>query len=279
VDIGVALPTIVPGTSARQCVQWAISAESAGFAGTATLDQIAYPGGDPLITLTAVAMATRRIRLTTTALLAPARGPAAILARQAVTLNLLSGGRFTLGMSVGAREADYAATGVPFRTRGQRMERLIGELRDCWAGQGTDMPAGPVPDLLLAGHSDAAVERAARLAVGWICGGTSRQPYAVHADRARKAWADAGRSAPPRLVALRFFALGASAEAAARATMEAFYAGTGPYVNQAIAGALTGLAAVRAAAAEHRDAGCDELLFVPCSGATDQVAMLAEAVL
>ncbi|HXL91024.1 MAG TPA: LLM class flavin-dependent oxidoreductase [Streptosporangiaceae bacterium] len=274
-DLGLGLPAVVPGVPASTLADWAPAVEAAGFAGTAVLDRIAYPSYDPLVTLAMVAARTTRLRMTTTALLAPARGPAAVLAKQAMSLSQLAGGRFTLGMAIGARPEDYQASGVPFGDRGRRMERLIGELRSNWRSG----PPGEPPALLLGGHSDRAVHRAARLADGWICGGTSRQGYHEHAERARKAWADAGRSGPPRLVALRFFALGPEADDSVRATMGAFYANTGPYLAQAIAGTLSDPAAVRAVVAEHRDAGCDELIFMPCSAAPDQVNRLADAVL
>jgi alkanesulfonate monooxygenase SsuD/methylene tetrahydromethanopterin reductase-like flavin-dependent oxidoreductase (luciferase family) len=182
-------------------------------------------------------------------------------------------------MAVGARPEDYAAAGAAFAGRGRRLEALIGELRECWAPGRGQVPAAAPPALLLGGHSDVAVARAARLADGWICGGSSRQPYAALADRARKAWADAGRAGEPRLTALRFFALGPDAADAVGATMGAFYAGTGPYLRQAIAGALTSPAAVRGAVAEHDEAGCHELILMPCSADPGQVARLAEVVL
>jgi alkanesulfonate monooxygenase SsuD/methylene tetrahydromethanopterin reductase-like flavin-dependent oxidoreductase (luciferase family) len=297
-DIGIGLPVTVPGTAAANLAGWARRAEDDGFASVAALDRIAYPNDDPLIALAAAAALTSTVRLATTVLLGPARGNGAVLAKQLMTVHRLSGGRLVVGLAVGARPGDYAAAGEPFDTRGRRLEALVPRLREAFAGRtgtapGRPQPAdhratGPAdesadesavdgPPLLLGGHSDPAVARAARLADGWISGGSSGQPYALRADRARKAWAAAGRTSEPRLIALQYYSLGPGATGAAAATLGAFYAGTGPYRERAIAEALCTPEAIAAAVAEHADAGCHELVFMPCAGGPDQVHRLRDA--
>jgi alkanesulfonate monooxygenase SsuD/methylene tetrahydromethanopterin reductase-like flavin-dependent oxidoreductase (luciferase family) len=73
------------------------------------------------VTLGAAAAVTERIGLMTDILLAPAREPI-LLAKQAATLDQISGGRFVLGIGVGARPDDFAVTGFNFKDRGKRLD-------------------------------------------------------------------------------------------------------------------------------------------------------------
>jgi probable F420-dependent oxidoreductase len=88
---------------------------------------------EPLTTLAAMAGATRRIGLMTGILIAPLR-PAALLAKTAATLHALSGGRLVLGVSTSWQSEEYAALGVPFSERGQRLEDIVGGCRALWSG-------------------------------------------------------------------------------------------------------------------------------------------------
>lgn len=280
-DIGIGLPVTVPGTPPEELMAWGRLAEDAGFASVATLDRIAYPNYDPVIALAATAAVTRRIRLATTVLLGPARGAGPVLVKQITSLHQLSQRRLVLGLAVGARPDDYEAVGEPFHRRGRRIEELVALLRSA-GDPATTTPLGPPvsdggPPLLLGGHSDAAIARAARLASGWISGGSSGQPYHERAGRVRKAWAAAGRDGEPRLVALLYFALGPAAPARIERTLGAYYAGTGPYGARAIAEALSTPAAIADAVAEHAGAGCHELVFMPCASSVDQVDRLRAA--
>lgn len=280
-DVGIGLPVTVPGASPEELTGWARSAEAAEFASVATLDRIAYPNYDPLIALAAAAAVTTRIRLATTVLLGPARGDGAVLVKQIMSLHRFAGDRLTLGLAVGARPQDYEAAGEPFHRRGRRMESLVGRLSAAFADQGPAAIGPPSPggrpQMLLGGHSDTAIARAARVADGWISGGSSGESFSARAERVRKAWADAGRDGEPRIVALTYFALGPQAGQHVQATLGPFYAGTGPYGARAIAEALTTSHAVLDAVYQHADAGCDELVFMPCSSGADQVARLRAA--
>lgn len=116
-DIGIGIPNVIPGTEGRTIVEWARRAEARGFAGLATIDRIAYPSYDSIATLAAAAAVTERIRLVTNVLLGPTRN-AVLLAKEAASLDQISGGRFVLGVGVGSREDDYAASGQSFHDRG-----------------------------------------------------------------------------------------------------------------------------------------------------------------
>ncbi|MFD8145394.1 LLM class flavin-dependent oxidoreductase [Streptomyces sp. NPDC059708] len=282
--IGVGLPAMIPGTSPEQLLGWAVQAEESGYASLSVLDRIVYENYEPLVTLAAAAAVTRRIGLGTTVLLAATRGTGAVLAKQAASVHRLSGGRLTLGIAVGGREDDYTATGTPYRTRGRDLDTLIGCLRDIWDGgdgPGATGPIGPSlpgggPSLLIGGHSDAAMRRAARHARGWISGSGSAEPFAARLARLDRAWEDAGRIRRPRVVALAYFALGERAEARAEGYLGGCY-GTGPYARRVIGEALTTPEAVAAAADEYARAGCDELVLLPCDPDPHQLTLLTRA--
>ncbi|MBA2421300.1 MAG: LLM class flavin-dependent oxidoreductase [Thermoleophilaceae bacterium] len=108
-------------------------ADSAGFASVGIIDRLVYDNFEPLTTLAAVAAVTERVRLTTAILIAPNRGNAALLAKQAASVDAISGGRLVLGVAIGARDDDYEAAGVPTKGRGRRLEQYMEELQSHWS--------------------------------------------------------------------------------------------------------------------------------------------------
>src|SRR2546421_9757881 len=155
-DIGIGLPNAVRGVDRRGIVDWAKRAEQAGFSSLGTIDRIAYVNYESLIALAAAAAVTERIRLATDILIAPLRSNTALLAKQAATIDALSGGRLVLGLAVGGRTDDYEVSGVDFSGRGSSFERQLSELAEVWEGE-TVGPApanGRRPTLLIGGGSD-----------------------------------------------------------------------------------------------------------------------------
>ena len=134
-EVGIGLPSTIPGTGRDQVLEWARRAEARGFSTLGTIDRIVYPSHEPLIALAAAAGVTERIRLATTILLAPARANGAVLAKQAATLDVLSGGRLVLGVAVGRREDDFDASGADFEARGQIFDELLELWERIWDGQ------------------------------------------------------------------------------------------------------------------------------------------------
>src|SRR5689334_25321730 len=110
-DVGIGLPATIPGVDGGRVIEWAKRAEARGFSTLGTIDRIVYGNYESLIALSAAAAVTERIRLATCILIAPYRN-GAITAKQAASVDRLSGGRLTLGVAVGGREDDYAAAGV-----------------------------------------------------------------------------------------------------------------------------------------------------------------------
>ncbi len=127
--VGVGLPSTIPGVDRDSLLTWARKAEERGFSTLGTIDRVVYGNYESLIALAAAAAVTERIRLTTDILLGPLRGNGAMLAKQAATIDSLSNGRLTLGIAVGLREDDYAATATPFDERGKVFDAQLAEMR------------------------------------------------------------------------------------------------------------------------------------------------------
>jgi probable F420-dependent oxidoreductase len=150
---------------------------------------------DPVVALALVAGYTERIGLGTATVCAPFTAPA-LLAKQLSSLDVLSGGRLTVGLGMGWMPEEYAAAGVPFQRRGARMEEYLGCLHALWtqdpvdfAGEFYTVPRShvrprpvqrPHPPVLLGGAAEPALRRAGRLAQGWIS--SSRQDLAHIAE-------------------------------------------------------------------------------------------------
>ncbi|MEV4254943.1 LLM class flavin-dependent oxidoreductase [Spirillospora sp. NPDC049652] len=284
-DIGIGLPTWLPGIDGTLLVDWSRRAEDLGFASLGALDRLMYDVYEPLTALAVAAGATRRIRLTTSILIAAYRADRALLVKQLASLDRLSGGRLTVGVAAGGRDDDYIASGTEFSGRGARLEEFVGQLRAFCDG-GSDGPVpGPrptkgCPPILFGGHSERAMNRAAVHGDGWIAGGSSASAYGELASRARKAWLAAGRPDQPRLAAIAYVALGGDAALnEARHHLTGWYAFTGWKTDMAVRSVLSTPDAVREFVAGYRAAGCDELILFPCVRDPGQADLIAQAAL
>jgi alkanesulfonate monooxygenase SsuD/methylene tetrahydromethanopterin reductase-like flavin-dependent oxidoreductase (luciferase family) len=286
VEIAIGLPTTIPGATRDQVLEWARRADAAGFSGLGTIDRLVYPNYEPLIALTAAAAVTERIRLITAIALLPLRAKAALVAKQAASLQALSGGRLVLGVAPGGRADDYEAVGVPFDRRGKLMDEMLDEMKRLWAGEergfaggvGPDVSADP-PSILVGGQADAAFRRAAAYGAGWINGGGPPEAFARGRDQAAAAFRDAGRTEQPRAVSLTYFSLDADPEQQTRETIGDYYAFAGEYQAAVIEATAKGEDEVKQRVRGFAEAGCDELIMFPASPDPDQVDKLAAAVL
>lgn len=277
-DVGIALPNAVPGTSGAQLTEWSRRAEARGFSSLGTIDRIVYENYEPLTALAAAAAVTERIGLATTVLLAPLRENAVELAKQAASLQALSEGRFTLGVGLGGRDDDYEASGVEMNGRGRRLDEMLEKIRETWSGDRVGPSTETDPRLIVGGHSDASYARAARFGDGWIAAGSGPDQARQGIEKARVAWAAAGRDDQPHLMALAYFSLGDRAEENVRANLMHYYAWLGEEVAAMIAGAAAQDSdTVKQYLAAYEEAGCDELVFCPSSSDPEQVDLLAEA--
>lgn len=281
-DVGIGLPNAVRGVEREGIVDWAGRAEAAGFSSLGTIDRIAYPNWESLISLAAAAAVTERIGLLTDILLAPLRTNTALFAKQAATIDRLSGGRLTLGLAVGGREDDYELSGVPFGDRGKLFDAQLAELEEFWGGKGGVGPEpvnGKRPSILIGGGSAPAYRRAAAHADGWTMGGGTPDMFKEASAELDEAWSAAGRDGSPRKVALFYFALGDDAAQVAQDSLGDYYSFLGDYASQIVDSAAKDADTLKGYKAAFEEAGADEIVCFPASSDPDQVELLAEAVL
>ena len=144
-ELGIGLPATVPGVERGELLEWARRAESAGFSSLGVIDRIVYPNFEPLLSLAAAAAVTERIRLVTSILIAPLRLNTALLAKELATLDRLSSGRLEVGLAVGGRDDDYAASAADFDERGRAFDAQLDELKQIWAGEERGFAGGVGP--------------------------------------------------------------------------------------------------------------------------------------
>ncbi len=165
------------------------------------------PIPDPLIWLAFAAAAAPTLRLGTCILIVPQRNPL-ILAKELATLDQLSGGKVELGLGVGWLKEEFDALGVPWERRGARNDEYIAAMRALWEaphaefhGEFVDFePAtcsprpvnGNIP-IIVGGDTDAAINRAVRLADGYFPGEGDHERLGALLTRLRQAAEDAGR--------------------------------------------------------------------------------------
>jgi alkanesulfonate monooxygenase SsuD/methylene tetrahydromethanopterin reductase-like flavin-dependent oxidoreductase (luciferase family) len=286
VDIGIGLPNTVPDTEGRTLIDWARHAEEAGFSTLGTIGRLVYPNYEELIALSAAAAVTSRIRLTTGVLLAPLYTNSALFAKQAASLDRLSGGRLVLGLGLGGREDDFAASGVSTQGRGRRLEEQVAMMKRVWSGEAFGYtggigppPARPGgPEIILGGATQATFDRVARIADGWIMGGGPPDLFAQAAAGVDKAWQDAGRPGRARKLTLAYFGLGSEARSQAEGYLLHYYGWLGEIANMIAGGAAVSPEMVKSYVAAFEASGCDEIIFVPTASRLDQISLLADAI-
>jgi probable F420-dependent oxidoreductase len=202
-DVHVALPNGHQGVTVEQLAEITDAAEELGFAGVWPLDHVLvgpdleqrYPWVvEPLVLLGYLAARTRRIRLGTSIIVLAMRNPF-VVAKQAATLDLLCGGRFTLGLGAGYSEPEFRNVGAAgiWPTRGRRLDEAIELFRHLWSGSREPFRGrfysyeegwfGPPPPqreklpILIGGHSEAALTRAARYGDVWQSTGLGPEEF------------------------------------------------------------------------------------------------------
>ena len=134
--IGVSLPVRELGDDIDLIVEFAQAAEELGLTHLRVPEQVYRTGSGPLhesmTMMTYIAAVTSKIELVPSVIMLPAR-PTVLVAKQAATLDNLSGGRLRLGIGVGKNLEEYVALGADFHTRGERCEEQMDLLKRLWA--------------------------------------------------------------------------------------------------------------------------------------------------
>jgi alkanesulfonate monooxygenase SsuD/methylene tetrahydromethanopterin reductase-like flavin-dependent oxidoreductase (luciferase family) len=284
-DVGIGLPNAVPRTTGKQLTDWAQAAEEAGFNSLGTIDRIVFDSYEPIVSLSAAAAVTERIRLVTDVMLGPLRQNPAMVAKQVLSLDALAGGgRTVLGIALGAREDDYAISGIDMSTRGDWLDDALPRIRSIWNGDGESeaktgpRPRGDGPTLLVGGYIGRSLDRAARFGDGWTQGGATPDAFKESVDHLEEAWKREGRDGKPYGMALAYYSLGPDAQKNAEHDLADYYEWLGEETARAIVdSAAKDPDTVKQYIAGFEAAGCDELILFPCSSDPEQVSLLADA--
>ena len=210
-------------------VPLARAAEESGYDGFIVPDSIAYPAEsdtkypfnpdgsrefledkpflDPFSMITALGAVTERLRFVTFVVKLPIRHPV-LVAKQAATVAVMTGNRFGFGVGTSPWPEDYELVDVPWRNRGKRMDECIRIIRGLTAGDWfehhgevfevprikmTPAPDKPIP-ILIGGHGEPALKRAAQTGDGWMHGGGDPEDLPQLLGRLDELRAEAGRA-------------------------------------------------------------------------------------
>jgi probable F420-dependent oxidoreductase len=201
-EIGLHLPSAQPGASATGILEVATAAERLGFDAAWMFDHLFTPTGieskypytrdgdypmtadapffDPIGLFGVLAGATDRIKLGTSVLIPAYRNPV-VLGKILASIENFAPGRIVLGVGAGWMKEEFDAVGVDYVGRGARLVEYIAALRAIWSGEPSSFdgefyswveagflpaPTKPIP-IIIGGHGDKALERAAKHADGW----------------------------------------------------------------------------------------------------------------
>lgn len=164
---------------------------------------------DTIVALTWIAAHTKRVRIASGIIVLPLRNPL-LLAKELVTLDVVSGGRLIIGVGAGWMEAEFKALGVPMEKRGERMDDALRAMRAIWTMEhpeyhGQSISFGgvaarprplqrPMPPIVIGGESPFALRRAVTMANGWYGFGLTLEQTKQHLENLRRT---AGQHARP----------------------------------------------------------------------------------
>jgi probable F420-dependent oxidoreductase len=209
-EFGLHLPSAAPGVTAGPILETARAAEDLGYDAVWMFDHLFTPVGiesqypysrdggypmspddpffDPLGLFGVLAGATQRVKMGTGVLIPTYRHPI-VLGKLLATIENFAPGRILLGAGAGWMREEFDAVGVPYQRRGARLEEYIAALRAVWSGSPASFdgelyswteagflpaPTAPIP-VIIGGHSDRALDRAARIGDGWAIATTRGQ--------------------------------------------------------------------------------------------------------
>ena len=223
--IGLVFPQTEYGNDPIAIRDYAQTAEALGYSHVVAYDHVLganpdRPGGwrgpythesafhEPFVLFSYMAAVTRKLEFATGILILPQR-QTALVAKQAATLDVLSGGRFRLGVGIGWNEVEYVALNQDFHTRGRRIEEQVTVLRQLWtqplvnfSGRWHTIPdAGikprpvqrPIP-IWFGGYVERVLRRAARMGDGWLIGTRNPADARASIEQIDRFLAEAGRT-------------------------------------------------------------------------------------
>src|SRR6478609_3008271 len=206
-------------TDRRQLLEWFRRVDVGPFATIATGESALGPQIEEHAFLAAAAAVTERVAVMSHVMIVPMHPPV-LLAKRLASIDVISGGRFVVGIGTGGGDDDYRAAGSPFDHRWQRIDDAVAIMRRIWSGElpwdDAVAPVGPPParpggpPLYTSASGPLALARAARWADGWqgAMMTVELEPMRVEVQRHLEAWTVAGRTQRPYLMNSLWFALG-----------------------------------------------------------------------
>ena len=289
-EIGVGLPTNLRGTNKELVLEWAQRAEQAGFASLCMGERLTYAGYDWVLALTAAASVTSRIRLLANVIILPIH-PVGLVAKQSLSLDDFSGGRFTLGVGLGTPLDDYDVAPSPRAGRGARFEQSLRTLRELFKGESLVegvRAIGPPPvrdggpEILLGANGLKSLRRAGEFTDGAVTWSFSADPVEARTmfDVVESSWKEAGRAGRPRLVCGCYYSAGPNAAADLEGYFRDYYPNVLPGQVESLLSAVRTVTpeAIRSVVKEFEEIGCDEFIFVPVKPDIAHLDGLAEIV-
>lgn len=289
-EIGIGLPTNLGGTSKELVLQWAKRAEAAGFSSVCMGERLTYSGYDWVLSLAAAASVTERIRLLANVVILPIH-PVGIVAKQSLSLDDYSSGRFSLGVGLGNPLEDYDVAPVPREGRGRRFDESLVTLRELFKGESLIegvRAIGPPPirnggpELLIGATGPRSLARVGEFADGVTTWSFSADPVETRAmfDIVERSWAEHGRSGKPRLVCGCYFSAGPNAAADLERYFREYYPHVLPGQVEHLIKAVRTVTpdAIQSVVKDFTDIGCDEFIFVPVKTDLVHLDHLAEIV-
>lgn len=304
---GLALENFTPADKTpdvQSIVTYARQAEELGYESLWAWDHMflgsgrPFPFLDSLSTLALLTAHTERVELGTGILVLPLRR-AAVLAKTAASIEIMSRGRLTLGMAVGWYEREFDACGVPFKQRGRIFEENLALMQEFWSGERVSGTAGgipfrnavmlpkpsprPRPRLLIGGYVDRVLKRVAEKGDGWLTYFYEPGPFRTAWQRIRGHAEAAGRD-PDELdnVAQLALCIDDSFEAADRRAREYI----GDYFDLPAWSESTAESAIRGTPeqcaeqiADQAAAGVQHICLCPCNYEFEQVERFATEVM
>jgi alkanesulfonate monooxygenase SsuD/methylene tetrahydromethanopterin reductase-like flavin-dependent oxidoreductase (luciferase family) len=221
----------------------------------------------------------------TEVLITPIRNTA-ILAKESATLDVLSNGRFSLGIGLGGREDDYIAAEATYKNRGKRLDQQLDLMKRIWAGDSLNAaaPIGPRPvqpngpELIMSGFVPKAFERLARYGDGYVSALNDVPTIEKTFRSIERSWREAGRSGKPRLIAQIDIALETRRVGQGRQNILDYYAISPPYDIYKSNTMLTTEQQLRDIIPALEAIGADEVVFFTWSDEIEQIDRIANLI-
>ena len=223
-EVGILYPQTEYGSDPGAIREFAQTAEELGFTHILTYEHVLGvdpnrpgwegiysiddPFHEPFSLFSFMAAVTKSVSFLTSIVILPQR-QTVLAAKQAATLDVLSGGRLRLGVGIGWNKPEYIALGEDFHTRGKRVEEQIELMRTLWseplvnfegrwdtvedAGMNPLPTQRPIP-IWFGGHAEPVIQRAAKMGDGWVPNYPTAEEARPHFDRLEQYLLGEGRS-------------------------------------------------------------------------------------